>query len=41
MERMQARTVAELMLLVARLELAPPARPAAAPPGDVAHDALA
>jgi FixJ family two-component response regulator len=37
MERMQARTVAELMHLVARLELAPPARPAA-PGGDVAHN---
>jgi FixJ family two-component response regulator len=37
MERMQARTVAELMHLVARLELAPPARLAASP-GDVAHD---
>ena len=37
MERMQARTIAELMLLVARLELAPPAQPAA-PPGDVAHN---
>jgi len=37
MERMQARTIAELMHPVARLELAPPAR-AAAPPGDVAHD---
>jgi FixJ family two-component response regulator len=31
MERMQVRTVAELMLLVARLELAPPPRPAAPP----------
>ena len=37
MERMQARTVAELMHLVARLELAPDARPAA-PPGDVKQD---
>lgn len=37
MERMHADTVAELMHLVARLELAPDARPAA-PPGDVAHD---
>jgi FixJ family two-component response regulator len=37
MERMQARTVAELMHLVARLELAPDARPAA-PPGDVMQD---
>ncbi|MBK8106970.1 MAG: response regulator transcription factor [Betaproteobacteria bacterium] len=37
MERMQARTVAELMHLVARLELAPDARPAA-PPGDVTQD---
>jgi hypothetical protein len=39
MERMQARTIAELMHLVARLELAPLARPAA-PPGDVAQDGL-
>jgi hypothetical protein len=37
MERMQARTIAQLMHLVARLELAPPARPTA-PPGDMAHD---
>jgi FixJ family two-component response regulator len=37
MERMQARTVAELMHLVARLELAPDARPAT-PPSDVAHE---
>ena len=37
MERMRARTIAELMHLVARLELALPARPAA-PPGDPAHD---
>ena len=37
MERMQARTVAELMHLVARLEPAPDARPAAVS-GDVARD---
>lgn len=36
MERMQANTIAELMHLVARLELAADARPAA-PPGDMAH----
>jgi len=38
MERMQARTVAELMHLVARLAVAPDARPAASP-GGAAHDA--
>jgi hypothetical protein len=37
MERMQARTIAELMHLVARLELVPPARPAA-PPADPTQD---
>lgn len=37
MERMQANTSAELMHLVARLELAPDARPAA-PPGDMVRD---
>jgi FixJ family two-component response regulator len=37
MARMQARTIAELMHLVARLELAPDAR-SAAPAGDVAGD---
>ena len=37
MERMQANTIAELMHLVARLELSPDARPAA-PPGGAADD---
>jgi FixJ family two-component response regulator len=37
MERMQAHTIAELMHLVARLELAPDARPAA-PPGSAGQD---